>query len=55
MSICPECGSNDVNVEENYRMSDQFSTLLELSCNNCGCEWVETEEITIAKHGDKHE
>lgn len=59
---CPECGSPDTHSEEseqNYRLSDEHSTVIEeyYICQYCGCEftvrYTTTYKIIIDKHGEE--
>jgi len=46
MTSCPECRSEDLETEFNYRYDR-----LECLCNKCGCEFEEETKVTILKHG----
>jgi uncharacterized Zn finger protein len=59
MTTCPECSSSDTTElgtdESNDGQGFWWRITYSYSCDECGCEWEETEtttkEISIAKHG----
>ena len=62
MPVCPDCGSSDVS-EDVYSPEEKYDGLGGCTikhfytCNDCGCEWTQTEEVMpaskveITKHG----
>jgi hypothetical protein len=53
MVCCPECGSLDVDWDENTRESDKWTSVTDYVCNECGCEWTETDSIKITKPAEQ--
>lgn len=50
---CPNCKGLNTVSEENYRREDEFTTVIDYTCEDCGCEWTETTTIEITKQGDE--
>ena len=60
MTECPECGSHSYIITDSEDKSSYYG-IVETTyyCEECDCEWIETEEITIdievIKHGKEYE